>query len=152
MLTTLRHGTGSPAAVAFLTAGRDDRLCGTQDPERRFEVHIEDGVPLFVGHLLDHRVPGVAGVVDDDVQAAEVVDRGGDEAFAEVGVGDAADAGYGLPARGLDRGDCFLGWFGVEVIDNDPRTLAGQLQRDLTPDPSAGAGDNGDLPIKSSHG
>ena len=60
-----------------------------------------------------------------------------DEAFAEVGVGDAADAGYGLPARGLDRGDRFLGGLGVEVVDHHLRTLAGQFQCDLAPDPAA---------------
>ena len=76
----------------------------------------------------------------------------GDEAFAEVGVGDAADAGYGLPARGLDRGDGFLGGFGVEVVDHDFAPFGRQLQRDLAPDPAAGAGDDGDLSLKSSHG
>ena len=57
-----------------------------------------------------------------------------------------------LPARGLDRGDCLLGGFGVEVVDHYPRALAGQLQRDLAPDPTAGAGDDSDLAFKSSHG
>ena len=115
-------------------------------------MHIEDGVPLFVGHLLDYRIPGVASVVDDDVQAPEVVDRGGDEAFAEVGVGDAADAGHGLPARGHDRGDGVLGGFGVEVVDHDFRALTRQFECDLAPDPAARAGDDGDLSLESSHG
>ena len=75
-----------------------------------------------------------------------------DEPLAEVGVGDAADARHGLPARGLDRGDGLLGGFGVEVVDHDLRALAGQLQRDLAPDAAAGAGDDRDLALKSSHG
>ncbi len=52
-----------------LGGGADHRLGGAQDAERRGQVAVQDGVPLLVGHLLDHVVPGVAGVVDDDVDA-----------------------------------------------------------------------------------
>ena len=65
---------------------------GAQDAERRGQMHVENRVPLVVGHLLDHAVPGVAGVVDEDVAAAEAVDRGLDDALAEVGRGDVAVA------------------------------------------------------------
>ncbi|MNY46983.1 hypothetical protein D3C86_1822150 [compost metagenome] len=61
-------------------------------------MHIDHGVPLLVGHTLDHVVPGVARVVHDDVDSAERVNRGLDEAIAEVGVGHAADTGHGFSA------------------------------------------------------
>src|SRR6478752_6993847 len=39
--------------------------CRPQDSERRGHVDIDHRVPLFVGGLLYHVVPGVSGVVDD---------------------------------------------------------------------------------------
>jgi hypothetical protein len=54
--------------------------------ERRCCVQVDDGVPLLVRHLVDHAVPRVAGIVDDDVDLA-VAKVGGflDERF-NVGV------------------------------------------------------------------
>jgi hypothetical protein len=106
-------------------------------------MYVEDGVPLLVGHLLNHRIPGVPGIVDDDVQAAEGVDGGPHEALAEIGVGDAADAGDGPAARRLDGGDGVLGGLGVEIVDDDARTLGGEFERDLAADAATRAGDNG---------
>ena len=44
--------------------------------ERRGCVQVHDGVPLLVRHLVDHAVPRVARVVDDDVDLA-VAEVGG---------------------------------------------------------------------------
>ncbi|MOA20137.1 hypothetical protein D3C78_1405620 [compost metagenome] len=112
---------------------------------------VHDGVPLLVGHLLDHVVPGVAGVVDDDVDAAEAFHRGLDEAVGEVRSGDAAHAGDGFAAGGADFRDHFLGGSGVQVVDHDFRAIGGQLQGDLTADAAAGAGYQGDFAFELFH-
>ena len=49
---------------------------GAHEVEGRGAVQRDDGVPLLVGHLVDHAVPGVAGVVDNDVDLA-VAEGGG---------------------------------------------------------------------------
>jgi hypothetical protein len=38
--------------------------------ERRGSVQVDDGVPLLVRHFVDHAVPCVARVIDDDVDLA----------------------------------------------------------------------------------
>ena len=43
------------------------------------KVHIEDGVEVVVGHLRKRGTTDIARVVDQDVQAAEVVQRGTDD-------------------------------------------------------------------------
>src|SRR3546814_2558489 len=73
------------------------------DAERRGYVDVEHCFELFVGLLLDHAVAGVAGVVDDDVEPAEAIERASDEAFAEIGGGDVADTGDGFAPGRLDR-------------------------------------------------
>ncbi|MNN74332.1 hypothetical protein D3C81_1905230 [compost metagenome] len=101
---------------------------------------VDDCVPLLVGHLLDHAVPGVAGVVDDDVQPLVVLDRGADEALGEVRRTNAADTGHGFAAEGLDRLDHFLRRIGIEVVDHHAGAVGGQLQGDGAADATAGAG------------
>src|SRR3546814_16379323 len=60
---------------------------GAQDAERRGYVDVEHCFELFVGLLLDHAVAGVAGVVDDDVEPAEAIERASDERSEERRVG-----------------------------------------------------------------
>src|SRR3546814_4308273 len=76
---------------------------GAQDAERRGYVDVEHCFELFVGLLLDHAVAGVAGVVDDDVEPAEAIERASDEAFAEIGGGDVADTGDGFAHRSEEQ-------------------------------------------------
>ena len=40
--------------------------------EGRFEVHADDGIPLLFGHAKHEAVLGDAGIVDEDVDGAEV--------------------------------------------------------------------------------
>ena len=112
----------------------DEARCGAQDAKRRGQVHGEHGFPLLVAHLLQHVVPGVAGVVDDDVDAAKGVERGFDKAVAKVGVGHAANAGHGLATAGHDIGHGLLGRGLVKVVDDNTCAFAGELERDFTAD------------------
>ena len=102
-------------------------------------MHVEHGLKLFVGHLLDRRVPGVAGVVDDDIESAERLHRGGDEAIGKASLGDAAVDRDGFAAGGLDFGGDRIAWRRVEIVDHDLGAFAGEFQRDgaadATPDP-----------------
>ena len=126
-------------------------LEGAQDAERRRQVNVEDGVPLLVAHLLDDAVPGVAGVVDHDMAVAEGVDRGLDDAVAEVGLGDVAVAGHRLAAHLLDLGDGLLGRRVVDVVDHHLGAVAHQAQRDLLADAASRAGDDRHLAIHLTH-
>ncbi|MCY1418738.1 hypothetical protein D9M71_343060 [compost metagenome] len=112
---------------------------------------VDDGVPLLVRHLLDHVVPGVAGVVDDDVDAAVVLDSGLDEAIGEVDSGHAAYAGDSFTASGTDLGNHFLGRSGVQVVDDHLGAVARQLQGYFTTDATAGAGYQGDFTFELFH-
>ena len=59
-------------------------------------------VPLLLGHVEDHAVAQDAGVVDDDVDAAEAVDRGLDDGLPARHGGDRLVVGHGLAARPAD--------------------------------------------------
>ena len=58
---------------------------GAHEAEGGGVVHGQDGVPLFVGHLVDHAVPGEAGVVDDVVDLAVAELRGLLDQVVDVG-------------------------------------------------------------------
>src|SRR3546814_9001876 len=70
----------------FLMIRRPPRSTRTDTlfPTRRSSDLVDDRLPLLVAHLLDHVVPGVAGVVDDDVEAAQLLDRRVDEALGKT--------------------------------------------------------------------
>jgi hypothetical protein len=51
-------------------------------------VDVEHGLELLVCGFLDDRVPGVAGVVDDDVEGAEGGEGGGYEGVRSRGEGE----------------------------------------------------------------
>ena len=140
-----------PVGALLLDRLAEVLLEGAQDAERRRQMDVEDGVPLLVGHLLDDRVPGVAGIVHHDMAAAEGVDRGLDDAVAEVGLGDVAGAGHRLAAQLLDLGDGLLGRRVVDVVDHHPGAVAHQAQRDLLADAAARAGDDRHLAIHLTH-
>ena len=39
-------------------------------------MHINDGIPHIVTHFLDYAVPGISGIVDDDIDTAKFIDDG----------------------------------------------------------------------------
>ena len=58
--------------------------------ERAREVDAQDFVPVVDAHLPDGPVDGDAGVVDEDVQAAVLLDDFLNDALAVLGVADVA--------------------------------------------------------------
>ena len=125
-------------------------------PQRRevtLEVHPDDRVPLLLGGVHQHPVADEAGVVDQDVEAAEGVDRLLHHRRRLLEVGDVGAVGHRLAAERLDLGHHLVGHLGggaltgaggAEVVDDDLRALAGQLEGVRAADAAARAGDDRD--------
>ncbi len=77
--------------------------------EVALEVDGDDGVPLLLGHVHEHPVAEDPGVVDEDVEAAELVDRLLDHATGAREVGDVLAVRDRLAAGGADLLDDLLG-------------------------------------------
>src|SRR5690606_22751534 len=88
------------------------------------------------------------GVVDEDVDVAELVDHAPDVAGDLLLVGHVAGHRDGRPAVALDPLDRALGRRRVDVVARDLRTVAGQRQRDAAADVRARPGDQGDLALQ----
>ncbi|MNN67324.1 hypothetical protein D3C81_1829500 [compost metagenome] len=104
---------------------------------------VDNGVPLLVGHFLDDVIPGESGVVDDNVDATERVQCRFNATLAEIRRCDVTDAGSRFPPHRLNLRNDFVSRLLVQVIDDDPGSLTGELQRHTTSDATAGTGDNG---------
>ena len=112
-------------------------------------------------HVVERLVAQDAGVVDDDVDRAEGVDRGLDDRLAALGRGDRVGVGDGLAAGVLDLVDDELGGALVaaravdgatEVVDHDQRAARGEHQRVLPSETTTGAGDDRYLAVESEIG
>ena len=108
-----------------------------------FQVHLDDRVPLLLGHVDEHPVAQDAGVVDEDVEVAEGLDRAVDQPLRALPVGDVVAVDDCLATERLDLLDdvlrrCEIGTRAVvgaaEVVDDETGTFAGEQQRVLAPD------------------
>ena len=124
--------------------------------ERALEVHLDDRVPLLLGHVGEHPVPQDAGVVDHDVQVAERLDRGVDQPLGALPRRDVVAVGDRLAAHPLDlldhvlrRAEVAAGAVDVatEVVHDHLGALASQRQRVLAPDAAAGSRHDGDASL-----
>ena len=61
-------------------------------------MHILDRVPLLVVDFVQWPVPDVTGIVDEDVDVAELLQRGGNEAARKLRISDIAWIGDRCPA------------------------------------------------------
>ena len=124
-----------PAAV--LGHVRLRRLGGE---ERAAQVGGDHRVPVVVAQLVDEVVADDPGARDQDVQAAELLDRAG-------------DGGLDLLARGdvgldLEAGDVVVEG---EIGGRHLGALGGEPRQRRLPDPAAGAGDERDLALEAIH-
>ncbi len=94
-------------------------------------MHVHDRLPLLIAHFLNHVVPGVAGVVDDDVQTAQLFDCRVHKAFGKILLCHAADAGHGPAAGVLDRRDRFLRRGGIKIVDYHAGAFGGEFEGDF---------------------
>ena len=106
-------------------------------------MHANHGVPLFLSHVDDGAVAQNAGVVDQDVQPAKLLDGRSHQALGTCPIGHVVGIGHGLPAHGLDLVDHRLRRprpsalpiaRAAQVIDHHLGALARELQRVGPPD------------------
>ena len=132
--------------VGGLSQVRQTRL-GQQECAPDVDVHHQ--VELLGRELLGRVGGDGAGVVDADVDAAEVLDGGVDGARHVLFVAHVADHGHALAAGGLDLGDGGVHGagqlrmrFGGLGQQHDVRAAPGRTECDRQPDAPAGAGDD----------
>ena len=75
-------------------------------------VEVDHAAELLVGHTLEPVAVPDAGVVDDDVNAAEGIERGLHDGRGAGLVGDVGEAGHSLPAGSRDLLGHLLGRLG----------------------------------------
>jgi hypothetical protein len=102
--------------------------------------------------------PDDAGVVDHDVDAPELLDRGVDEGLGALDRGHVAAVGDGRTAGGDDlggdggrRSDVLTdaAHRAAEVVDHDARAPVGEQQRMGAADAAPRAGDDRDAPVEA---
>jgi hypothetical protein len=98
--------------------------------------------------FVQRRVQRVAGVVDDDVELAERVDRRRDERLRHARLGQVAAVHRRL-ARDLVSD--LRREVRVQVVDHDLRAVLGQQLSGGAADPARRAGHDRDLPVEDSH-
>ncbi len=119
---------------------------GPRIVEGALQVHPDDPVPLFLGHLPNHAVPVHSGVVDQDVQPTELVEHFLHHRLGVVEAGHIGLDGQGAAAHAANRlgkFHCQLG--ALVVVESDVGAVGGQVQHDGPPDPPRAACNNGDF-------
>ncbi len=121
-------------------------------------MNVEDGLEVLRCELRERLVAQDAGVRDQDVDLAEILEGRVDDLLAAFEGGDGVEAGDGVRAERFDLLDDLAG-SGIrgarsvgrtaEIVDHDTRPAAGQVQGIGSSDTAAGAGDDGDLAVES---
>ena len=134
-----------PASLAEHDRGH---LLGAQ--VSALEVDVDRAVPLVLGRLQHRLGEHDAGVVDQDVDAPEVVDGGADEIFDVSGRRDVGAHRERVAARLLDRIDHRLRFaLSAHPVDDHLGALGGETLRDRLADPARRARHDGDLAFQS---
>ena len=102
------------------------------------------GAPALEGDLLGRRDELAAGVVDEDVDAAEALERGVDQRLDLLGLAHVGRHGEALGAERLHGRPRLLQRLRAAAADHHRRAVAGQRERGRAPDPGAAAGDERD--------
>jgi hypothetical protein len=120
--------------------------------ERALEVDVEGAVPLLRRQILDGCPDPVdAGVREDDVEAAETIDRGPDRALHVLPRRHVAAHERGPASPCLDLLARRLALVVLEVGEHDVGALLGEAQRDAPADPARPARHEGHPPVQQSH-
>ncbi|MNO86526.1 hypothetical protein D3C76_779250 [compost metagenome] len=123
--------------------------------ESALDVHVLDQVPLFLGHLVEGTVTQDAGVVDQDIEGAESLQRGGHDLLA---LGHRMVVGHRLAAQRTDFGDHGVGGgagaaqaFGghTQVVDHDLGASGAEQQGVGAAQAVACASDNCNFAVES---
>ena len=116
---------------------------------RRHHVQIPIGLPFLVRRLHHRLVAAGAGVVDENVGAAEQPLDVGDEVFRPLARGDVAGQSFGPDAEGFgDPAGLPANPLHVAGGDDDVDALGREALGDRKTNADAAAGDDGDLPLE----
>jgi hypothetical protein len=132
MLTTSAQPRGGGEEVG------EGGMCGVDQP---LEVEVDHPVPLLGGGVLDRPEQHLAGVVDDDVEAAQLVDGAVDGGDCLLLVGDVGLDRQGGVTVTTDLAGQTLEAFQSAGRDGDLGALGGQCSRGRLADAAAGARD-----------
>ena len=156
----LREAGGGEAEDARDVDDRAARLhhapARLRHPVAAVEVDVDDLAEL-VGLLARRRVGGPdAGVVDEDVDAPELLDGGVDERLAVLGLGDVGGDRDRPPARRLDELLGLLQLLDAPRAERDVGAGLSQRLGERHPEARRGSGDDRDLavqlePVQDSH-
>src|SRR5579862_6964344 len=83
--------------------------CVARDVEAALQMHRDDRIPVFLVHVEDHPVAQDAGIVDHDVELAEVIGGAFDDALGGFEIGHALEVGDRFAAGGADFLDHVFG-------------------------------------------
>jgi hypothetical protein len=123
--------------------------CRLRGEEGSREVDGEHRSPVVVGHLRHRAVDRDAGVVDEDVEAAVLLDHFGDGAPAIVRVPHVARVRAGRHAELGQLGQERLGLLVVVVVAGGDRGARGrEVAGDGRADAARTPGDQGHLPVQ----
>ena len=130
---------------------------GAADIEAALEVDIDDAVPVLLGHAVEDAVAQDAGIVDDDVDPAELIDRLLDDPVGAVPFGDAVAVHHGLAAGAADFVDDLEGRAAVlpfardgaaDIVDHHLRAMRGHHHREAATDSTARTRDNRNFSVQ----
>ncbi len=119
--------------------------------ESALQVHVDHGIPVGLLHVEDHAVAEDAGVVDEDVEPAELVDGLFDHPSGLVEVGDIGPVDDRFAAGRADLVDDAPGRSHIatrsvditpEIVDDDLGAPGSQQQSVLAPDTPPRSGDD----------
>src|SRR5262249_30713125 len=137
------YGWGAAALLDHLPR------CDLRAEKCALEVYRHDPVVLRLGRVQHGGTRFDAGVVDHDVEPAELVDCRGDELLE---IGELAHVGLDADRTAAELADARLqrpGRFRMRhVVDDDAGLLPCEFQGDRLPDPAVAAGDDGNLVLQ----
>lgn len=112
--------------------------------ERTLQIDADDFVEFLFGNLQDVPVASDAGIVDHDVEPAELLRGGGDKLIHISALGDIADDG----AQGIrppELGGRRRQTIGIDVRDDDLDAVVQKSLRTSLADAARRTGNGGDL-------
>src|SRR5947209_9080382 len=78
-------------------------------------MHIQNSLPLLVGHILDHCVPCIACVIDNNIYRAKAIERALNNLLRKCRIGHIASDHNRLAACVSNRGGSLLSWCRVQI-------------------------------------
>lgn len=118
------------------------RARGLQGIEHPGELQLQLVAPVLGGGVVETLHPGLTGVVDESVDASELLGGAADEVAHGVGVADVADSGQEAVVPGAEVGRHLGEPVGVTAAGGDAGSLVEQSADRGQADARAAAGDH----------